>query len=343
MARLRGGDVPRGLTRSRSPRGLAARAARSPMPTLDQVLADAPPSFSTKGGETVLRPRSRPAQVGAQLQSGCRRGTGSRGWRGGCDPGYLARRLTRMAVEDLGLAIPRAVDAIESWDAYERLGSPEGDLALGQLVLYLASTAKSNAAYVAFAAARADVRQHGTREVPLHLRNAPTKLMKDLGYAKGYQYDHDAEGGIAIGQTGFPEAMGERVYYRPVDRGLEIKLGEKRIASDGARGASGRRSLNAEQSGAAHGLFRTFHPKRDRIASDGAWMRGPGRQGLGPFFRAGDPLVPIELMASRGPRRLHEDHCRCYGFLIPFGPRTPARCPDRTQDRCGSGPVPHRG
>src|SRR3546814_7866340 len=146
---------------------------------------------------------------------------------GGCDPNYLARRLTRMAVEDIGLADPRALAmSIEAWDTYDRLGSPEGDLALAQLVIYLASTAKSNAGYAAFGAAKRDVREHGTQEVPLHLRNAPTKLMKQLGYSKGYQYDHDAEGGVALGQTGFPDAMGERVYYEPVERGLEIKLQE---------------------------------------------------------------------------------------------------------------------
>ena len=147
---------------------------------------------------------------------------------GGCDPIYLARRMTRMAIEDVGLADPRALQmAIETWDAYERMGSPEGDLALAQLVIYLASCAKSNAGYVAFKAAQADVREHGTQDVPLHLRNAPTKLMKELGYGTGYQYDHDAPEGIALDQTAFPDAMGEKVYYEPVDRGLEIKLKDK--------------------------------------------------------------------------------------------------------------------
>ena len=163
---------------------------------------------------------------------------------GGCDPAYLARRLTRMAVEDIGLADPRALQmSVDAWDTYERLGSPEGDLALAQVAIYLASTAKSNAAYNAYNAARADVRQYGTAEVPLHLRNAPTKLMKQLGYSKGYQYDHDAAGGIALDQTGFPDAMGERVYYEPVERGLEIKLKDKldrlRAARSQARRPSG--------------------------------------------------------------------------------------------------------
>jgi putative ATPase len=141
-----------------------------------------------------------------------------------------------MAVEDVGLADPRALQmAIDAWDTYERLGSPEGDLALAQLVIYLASTAKSNAAYMAFNAAKRDVREYGTQAVPLHIRNAPTKLMKELGYGKGYQYDHDAEGGIALDQTGFPDAMGERVYYEPVPRGMEIKLKEKLDALRAAR------------------------------------------------------------------------------------------------------------
>ncbi len=164
---------------------------------------------------------------------------------GGADPAYLARRLTRMAVEDIGLADPRALQmAIEAWDAYDRLGSPEGELALAQLALYLASTAKSNAAYMAFNTAKSDVEAYGTQDVPLHIRNAPTKLMKSLGYGKDYQYDHDAEGGIALDQTGFPDAMGERVYYAPSTRGMEGKLKEKldalRAAREQARKGKGR-------------------------------------------------------------------------------------------------------
>ena len=117
--------------------------------------------------------------------------------------------------------------SLDAWDTFERLGSPEGDLALAQLAIYLASTAKSNAAYAALNAARADVREYGSAEVPLHLRNAPTKLMKQLGYGQGYQYDHDSTGGVALDQTGFPEVIGEQVYYQPVERGLEIKLKDK--------------------------------------------------------------------------------------------------------------------
>ena len=123
---------------------------------------------------------------------------------------------------------PRALQmSSDAWDAYDRLGSPEGELALAQVAIYLASTAKSNAAYKAWGQAQADVRKYGTQEVPMHIRNAPTRLMKNLGYGRGYQYDHDAEGGVALGQTGFPDAMGERVYYQPVERGMEIRLGEK--------------------------------------------------------------------------------------------------------------------
>jgi putative ATPase len=141
-----------------------------------------------------------------------------------------------MAVEDIGLADPRALQmAIEAWDAYDRLGSPEGELALAQLTIYLASTAKSNAGYRAWNAARGDVDALGTQDVPLHFRNAPTKLMKSLGYGKDYQYDHDADGGIALDQTGFPDAMGERVYYAPTPRGMEGKLKEKLDALRAAR------------------------------------------------------------------------------------------------------------
>ena len=147
---------------------------------------------------------------------------------GGADPAYLARRMTRMAIEDIGLADPRALTlALEAWDTWERLGSPEGELAFAELAIYLAMAAKSNAAYAAFNAARAEVRANGTLEVPMHLRNAPTRLMKGLGYGKGYQYDHDAAGGVALDQQCLPDALADRVFYEPVDRGLELKIGEK--------------------------------------------------------------------------------------------------------------------
>jgi putative ATPase len=147
---------------------------------------------------------------------------------GGCDPRYIARRVLRMATEDIGNADPRALSiCLDAWQGFERLGSPEGDLLLAQAVTYLACCAKSNAVYTAFKAAQADVGKHGTRPVPMHLRNAPTELMKQAGYGQGYQYDHDVAGGIAYGQTGFPDDMPERVYYEPVEAGLEGKIAEK--------------------------------------------------------------------------------------------------------------------
>ena len=147
---------------------------------------------------------------------------------GGVDPEYLARRLTRVASEDIGNADPRALAlALSAWQSLERLGAPEGELALAQLVLYLACAPKSNASYVAFKAAKAFVAAHGTLEVPNHLRNAPTKLMKNLGFGAHYQYDHDAPDGIALSQFGFPEGFEATQFYQPVARGLEIKIADK--------------------------------------------------------------------------------------------------------------------
>jgi putative ATPase len=147
---------------------------------------------------------------------------------GGADPRYLARRLIRMASEDVGLADPRALRlALDAADVYERLGSPEGELALAECVVYLAVAAKSNAVYKAFNEARAWVKKDGTRPVPMHLRNAPTRLMKDLDYGKGYRYAHDEEGGYAAGERYLPEGMAAPGFYKPVERGLEIKIAEK--------------------------------------------------------------------------------------------------------------------
>jgi putative ATPase len=146
---------------------------------------------------------------------------------GGCDPRYVARRVIRMASEDIGNADPRALQlALEAAEAYERLGSPEGELALAQAVVFMAVAAKSNAVYVAYKAAMADAQKHGTLEVPNHLRNAPTKLMKGLGYGEGYRYAHDEPEGYAAGEKYFPDAMEPARYYEPVPRGLEIKIGE---------------------------------------------------------------------------------------------------------------------
>ncbi|QXL84844.1 replication-associated recombination protein A [Comamonas sp. NLF-1-9] len=147
---------------------------------------------------------------------------------GGADPRYLARRIVRMAWEDIGLADPRAMQITnEAAQTYERLGSPEGELALAQAVLYLAVAPKSNAGYVAYKRARAFVDKDGTRPVPLHLRNAPTRLMKQLDYGKGYRYAHDEEDGFAAGETYLPEGMAPPGFYEPVARGLELKIGEK--------------------------------------------------------------------------------------------------------------------
>ena len=147
---------------------------------------------------------------------------------GGADPRYMARRIVRMAWEDVGLADPRAMQiANEAAQTYERLGSPEGELALAQAVLYLAVAPKSNAGYMAYNKARAFVKQDGTRPVPMHLRNAPTQLMKQLDYGKGYRYAHDEEGGFAAGESYLPDGMEPTGFYAPVPRGLEIKIGQK--------------------------------------------------------------------------------------------------------------------
>jgi putative ATPase len=147
---------------------------------------------------------------------------------GGCDPLYIARRVLRMASEDIGNADPRALTlCLEAWQVQERLGSPEGELAIAQAIIYLACAAKSNAVYTAYKAARAEVEQGGTLEVPLHLRNAPTRLMKSMEHGADYRYAHDEEGGYAAGESYFPEALRDRQYYHPVDRGLEQKIQEK--------------------------------------------------------------------------------------------------------------------
>jgi putative ATPase len=147
---------------------------------------------------------------------------------GGADPRYLSRRIVRMAWEDIGLADPRAIQIVnEAAATYERLGSPEGELALGQAVIYLAIAAKSNAGYMAYNQARAYVRQDKSREVPVHLRNAPTKLMKELGYGHEYRYAHDEPDAYAAGETYLPDGMAEPNWYQPVPRGLESKIAEK--------------------------------------------------------------------------------------------------------------------
>jgi len=147
---------------------------------------------------------------------------------GGCDPVYIARRVVRMASEDIGNADPRGLElSLNAWQTYERLGSPEGELAIAQAVTYLACAAKSNAVYSAYKSAMELAKNSGSMEVPMHIRNAPTNLMKDMGYGKDYRYAHDEDNGFASGETYFPDELGEYEFYHPVDRGLEIKIKEK--------------------------------------------------------------------------------------------------------------------
>ncbi len=164
---------------------------------------------------------------------------------GGTDPHYIARRAIRMATEDVGLADPRALRmALDAAEAYERLGSPEGELALAEAIVYLAVAAKSNAAYRAYGAVRAFVQSDGSRPVPLHLRNAPTRLMKELGYGTGYRYAHDEAGGFAAGETYLPDGLPAQRWYQPTERGLESRIRERldelRRLNDGARAAARR-------------------------------------------------------------------------------------------------------
>jgi putative ATPase len=147
---------------------------------------------------------------------------------GGCDPLYIARRVVRMASEDIGNADPRGLQlAMAAWDAYDRLGSPEGELALAQAVLYLASVPKSNAAYKAFGAATEHVKQTGSHPVPMHLRNAPTRLMKEMGHGDGYRYAHSEEDAYAAGENYWPDELSPEHYYEPVAQGLEVKIRDR--------------------------------------------------------------------------------------------------------------------
>ncbi|AMJ58683.1 recombination factor protein RarA [Stenotrophomonas sp. KCTC 12332] len=240
IARAADGDVRRALTLLEIAAELAAGEGGEITPeTLLQVLADRTRRFDKNGEQFYDQISALHKSVRSSNPDGAIYWL-ARMLDGGCDPSYLLRRLTIMAVEDVGLADPRALEmAINVWNAYDRIGAPEGDIALSNLVVYLASTAKSNAAYMSLHAARADIANYGTQPVPMHLRNAPTRLMKTLGYGQGYQYDHDVEGGIALDQTAFPDDMGEQVYYKPVERGLEIKLKDKldrlRLAREQAR------------------------------------------------------------------------------------------------------------
>jgi putative ATPase len=234
MARAADGDVRRALTFLEIASELAVDGHIGE-DTLQQVLADRTRRFD-KGGEqfydqiSALHKSVRSSDPDAALYWLVRM------LDGGCEPQYLARRMLRMAVEDVGLADPRAWQlALHGWDSYERLGSPEGELALAEVVLYLAVAPKSNAVYAAYNAARANVRAAGTLEVPMHLRNAPTKLMKGMGYGKGYQYDHDVEGGVALDQQCLPDALAGTEFYAPTANGVEAKIREKLDALRSAR------------------------------------------------------------------------------------------------------------
>jgi putative ATPase len=234
IAQAADGDVRRALTLLEIAAELAADG-RIDDTTLNQVLADRTRRFD-KGGEqfydqiSALHKSVRSSDPDAALY------WLTRMLDGGCDRTYLSRRMLRMAIEDIGLTDPRAWRmALDAWDTYERLGSPEGELGLAELAIYLAMAPKSNAAYAAFNEATRMVRDSGTLEVPMHLRNAPTKLMKGLGYGKGYQYDHDAEGGVALDQQCLPGAIADTQFYEPVERGLEAKLKDKLDALRAAR------------------------------------------------------------------------------------------------------------
>ena len=147
---------------------------------------------------------------------------------GGADPRYLARRMVRMAVEDVGLADPRALRlALDATETYERLGSPEGELALAEAVVYLAVAPKSNAVYNAYNAVRAHIGKDASRPVPMHLRNAPTRMMKDMGFGKEYRYAHSEADAYAAGERYLPDDMADEHWYQPVARGMEIKIGDK--------------------------------------------------------------------------------------------------------------------
>ena len=237
IAQAADGDVRRALTLLEIAADVAHDGAIDDT-TLTQVLADRTRRFD-KGGEqfydqiSALHKSVRSADADAALYW-C-----TRMLDGGVDPAYLARRLTRMAIEDIGLADPRALTlALEAWDTFDRLGSPEGELALAEVAVYLAIAAKSNAVYAAFGEVKGLIAETGTLDVPLHLRNAPTKLMKGLGYGKDYQYDHNVEGGVALDQQCLPDALAGREFYQPTERGLEAKIREKLHGIRSARAAA---------------------------------------------------------------------------------------------------------
>lgn len=227
LAAAADGDARRALNMLELAMQLAEADSGLTQTVLDQVLAGSPRRFD-KGGEAFYD------QISA-LHKAVRGSSpdGSLYWLarmldGGCDPLYIARRVVRMASEDIGNADPRALDiCLNAWHAVERLGVPEGELALAQAVSYLACAAKSNAVYTAFKQIQADVRSAPSYDVPKHLRNAPTQLMKDEGYGANYRYSHDEPHAYSAGESYLPEALQHKSYYQPTERGLEIKIGDK--------------------------------------------------------------------------------------------------------------------
>jgi len=229
IARAADGDARRALNMLELAAGLmeAGGAARLLTLAVAQEVASGGQRRFDKGGDqfyeqiSALHKAVRGTDPDAALYWLCRM------LDGGCDPRYIARRVTRMAVEDIGLADPRALAlALDGWETYERLGTPEGELAVAAAVVYLACAPKSNALYVAMGEAMADVGEFGTLDVPLRLRNAPTRLMKNLGYGRDYRYAHDEPEAFAAGERYLPDEMPDRRYYRPVPRGLEVKISE---------------------------------------------------------------------------------------------------------------------
>jgi putative ATPase len=227
MADAADGDARRALNLLELAVDLAATDAAGPVITIDivrEVTAGGYRRFDKRGELfydqiSALHKSVRDSDPDAALYWLCRM------LDGGCDPGFIARRMVRMACEDIGNADPRALTlALAAWDGYERLGSPEGELALAQACVFMACAPKSNAVYKAYGSAMDDARALGTLEVPLHLRNAPTQLMKDLGYGRGYRYAHDEPDAQARGQQHFPDGVEPRVYYHPAPRGLELRL-----------------------------------------------------------------------------------------------------------------------
>ncbi|HUS24156.1 MAG TPA: replication-associated recombination protein A [Candidatus Binatia bacterium] len=243
MVELADGDARRALTLLETAVELARAEGRTDDATLEKLLGRSWRRFD-KGGEqfydqvSALHKAVRGSDPDAALYWFARM------LDGGADPRYLARRVTRMAVEDIGLADPRAMAlCVAAWDTFERLGSPEGELAIAEAIVYLAVAPKSNAVYAAFGAVRAAVQEHGTLEVPLHIRNAPTKLMKDLGYGKEYRYDHDETAAHAAGQQYLPDALKDVVFYEPAGRGFEGPVAEKlaQLRADNRAAREGRK------------------------------------------------------------------------------------------------------